>query len=172
VSFTADVERSVSDIAGAAIAIEGDDQLVALLADLATAIGGTAVRLQPGAKAAYHAAAVMASGGLVALLDAVVTLGAKAGLDERGSLEAYGRLMEQTLANARAVGVGAALTGPIIRGDVGTLAAHVAAIETQAPDVLEFYLAAARRQLRIAEELGSLLPDQAALVGDVLAKDV
>jgi predicted short-subunit dehydrogenase-like oxidoreductase (DUF2520 family) len=172
VSFTADVERSVSDIAGAAIAIEGDDQLVALLADLATAIGGTAVRLQPGAKAAYHAAAVMASGGLVALLDAVVTLGAKAGLDEHGSLEAYGRLMEQTLANARAVGVGAALTGPIIRGDVGTVAAHVAAIETQAPDVLEFYLAAARRQLRIAEERGSLLPDQAALVGDVLAKDV
>lgn len=172
VSFTADVERSVSDIAGAVIAIEGDDQLVALLADLATAIGGIAIRLQPGTKAAYHAAAVMASGGLVAVLDAAVALATKAGLDERGSLEAYGRLMEQTLANAQAVGIGAALTGPISRGDVGTVAAHVAAIETRAPDVLELYLAAARRQLRIAEERGSISPDQAARVGDVLAKDV
>jgi len=36
-------------------------------------------------------------------------------MDERGSLAVYGRLMEQTLANARAIGVNAALTGPIAR---------------------------------------------------------
>ena len=115
---------------------------------------------------------MLASGGLVALLDAIVALGAIAGLDERGSLEAYGRLMERTLANARAVGVAAALTGPIARGDVGTVAAHIAALEAHAPDVVELYLAAARRQLRIAEERGSISPDRAARVRDVLAKDV
>ena len=172
VSFTADVDRSVADIAGATIAIEGDDRLVDVLEDLAAAIGGDAVRLPSGTKAAYHAAAVLASGGLVALLDAIVALGAIAGLDERGSLEAYGRLMERTLANSRVVGVAAALTGPIARGDVGTVAAHIAALEAHAPDVVELYLAAARRQLRIAEERGSISPDRAARVRDVLAKDV
>ena len=84
VSFTADVERSVAAIQGATIALEGDDRLMGLLADLAEAIGGVPVRLPRGAKAAYHAAAVLASGGLVALLDAIAALGAAAGLDEAG----------------------------------------------------------------------------------------
>ena len=50
--------------------IEGDDELAALLAEMAEAIGATAVRLAPGSKPAYHAAAVLAAGGFVALLDA------------------------------------------------------------------------------------------------------
>lgn len=172
VSFTSDVERSVAGIAGATIAIEGDDRLAKLLAALAEAIGGTLIRLPRGAKAAYHAAAVLASGGLVALLDAIVAVGATAGLDERSSLAFYGRLMEQTLANARGVGIAASLTGPITRGDVSTVSAHIAALEAHAPDVVELYLATARRQLRIAQDRGSLSPDQAARVRDVLAKDV
>ena len=171
VSFTSDVERSVAGIAGATFAIEGDDRSVELLADLVEAIGGTPVRLPPGMKAAYHAAAVLASGGLVALLDAIVALGATAGLDERGSLVVYGRLAEQTLANARGVGIAASLTGPITRGDVGTVAAHIAALEAHAPDVVELYLATARRQLRIAENRGTLSPNQAARVRRVLAKE-
>jgi predicted short-subunit dehydrogenase-like oxidoreductase (DUF2520 family) len=81
VSFTADIERSVAALHGATIALEGDDRLVGLLADLADALGAVPVRLPPGSKPAYHAAAMMASGGLVALLDAIVTLGAVAGLD-------------------------------------------------------------------------------------------
>ena len=79
------------------------------------------MRLAPGAKAAYHAAAVLAAGGFVALLDAIAELGRVAGLDEAGSLAIYGRLIEGTLGNARALGIAAALTGPITRGDVGTL---------------------------------------------------
>ena len=172
VSFTAEVERSVEDLRGATIAIEGDDRIMGLLADLAEAIGGVAVRLPQGTKPAYHAAAVLASGGLVALLDAIVTLGAVAGLDERGSLAVYGRLIEQTLANARAVGVGAALTGPITRGDAGTLQTHLQVLERLAPGVVELYLAGARRELRIAEERRALSPEQFERVRAALAKVV
>ncbi|MGD0862698.1 MAG: DUF2520 domain-containing protein [Candidatus Limnocylindrales bacterium] len=170
VSFTSDVERSVVAIKGATIALEGDDRLMGLLADLAEALGAVPVRLPPGSKPAYHAAAIMASGGLVALLDAIVRLGAVAGLDERGSLAVYGRLVEQTLANARALGLNAALTGPVTRGDAGTIQAHLEALERLAPDVVELYLAAASRELRIAEERRSLSPEQVQLVRAVLAK--
>ncbi len=170
VSFTSDVERSVAGIAGATIAIEGDESILGLLADLAEAIGGVPVRLPPGAKAAYHAAAVMASGGLIALLDAIVSLGATAGLDERGAVAIYGRLMEQTLANARAVGVAAALTGPIVRGDAGTVEAHLEALRRLAPGAVELYQAAARRELDIAEERGTLAPEQMERVRSALAK--
>jgi predicted short-subunit dehydrogenase-like oxidoreductase (DUF2520 family) len=170
VSFTADVERSVAGLSGATIAVEGDDVTVGLLADLAEAIGGLPVRLPAGAQAAYHAAAVLASGGLIALLDAVVALGAVAGLDEPGAVAVYGRLMEQTLANARAVGVAAALTGPITRGDAGTVTAHLEALARFAPEVADLYLAAARRELVIAEERGTLAPDDAERVRSALAK--
>ncbi len=170
VSFTSDVERSVEAIKGATIALEGDDRLMGLLADLAEALGAVPVRLPRGSKPAYHAAAILASGGLVALLDAVVTMGAAAGMDERGSLAVYGRLVEQTLANARAIGVNAALTGPISRGDAGTIEAHLAALERLAPDAVELYLAAARRELRLVEDRRTLSPEQLERVRTALAK--
>jgi predicted short-subunit dehydrogenase-like oxidoreductase (DUF2520 family) len=172
VSFTTDVERSVAGLAGATIALEGDDSIMGLLADLAEAIGGVAVRLPAGAKPAYHAAAVLASGGLIALLDAIATLGAAAGIDERGTLAVYGRLMEQTLANARAIGVGPALTGPIVRGDAGTLEAHLRALARSAPGVMDLYVAAASRELAIAEQRGVLSPEQLERLRAVLAKVV
>ena len=92
----ADLERAVAALRGATIAVEGSDDLVSLLAEMAETIGGIAVRLEPGAKVAYHAAAVLAAGGVVALLDAVVELGQVAGLDEAGALAVYLPLVRQT----------------------------------------------------------------------------
>jgi predicted short-subunit dehydrogenase-like oxidoreductase (DUF2520 family) len=168
VSFTSDLESSVAGLKGATIAIEGEDSVIGLLADLAEAVGGVPVRLPRGTKPAYHAAAVLASGGLIALLDAIVALGAAAGLDERGSVAVYGRLMEQTLANARAIGVDAAIT----RGDAGTVEAHLAILRRLAPGVVDLYLAAARRELQIVEERRTLAPNQVERVRAALAKDV
>ncbi|MEO8230270.1 MAG: DUF2520 domain-containing protein [Chloroflexota bacterium] len=165
----ADTDRAVEALNGATIAVEGDDQLVALLADMATAIGARAVRLAPGTKAAYHAAAVLAAGGFVALLDAIAELGRVAGLDEAGSLAIYGPLIEQTLGNAKALGIRAALTGPLTRGDVGTLEAHLAALAAHAPDVLPLYRAAALREIALAEERGALTPDVSGRLRTALA---
>jgi predicted short-subunit dehydrogenase-like oxidoreductase (DUF2520 family) len=168
----ADTERAVAALHGATIAIEGDDQLAALLGEMAEAIGGVPVRLAPGAKAAYHAAAVLAAGGFVALLDAIAELGRVAGLDEAGSLAIYGPLIEQTLGNARALGIRAALTGPMTRGDRGTLEAHIAALRAHAPDVLPLYRAAAEREIALAEARGALTPEIAESLRSSLATAV
>jgi predicted short-subunit dehydrogenase-like oxidoreductase (DUF2520 family) len=165
----ADTERAVAALHGATVAIEGDDQLAGLLADMAEAVGATAVRLAPGSKAAYHAAAVLAAGGFVALLDAIAELGRVAGLDEAGSLAIYGPLIEGTLGNARALGIRAALTGPMTRGDIGTLRAHLDTLRQQAPGVLDLYIAAAVREVALAEERGALAPEAATKMRDVLA---
>ncbi len=165
----ADSERAVEALHGATVAVEGDDQLVALLAEMAAAIGAHAVRLAPGTKAAYHAAAVLAAGGMVALLDAIAELGRVAGLDEAGSLAIYGPLIEGTLGNARALGIRAALTGPITRGDLGTLETHLAALTAHAPDVLALYRAAADREVTLAAERGALTPDVARRLRTALA---
>ena len=78
----ADLERALAALHGATIAIEGDDELVALLAEMAEAIGGGARPARPGSKAAYHAAAVLAAGGVDALLDTIREVGGVLGLDE------------------------------------------------------------------------------------------
>jgi predicted short-subunit dehydrogenase-like oxidoreductase (DUF2520 family) len=165
----ADTERAVAALHGATVAIEGDDQLAGMLADMAEAVGATAVRLAPGSKAAYHAAAVLAAGGFVALLDAIAELGQVAGLDEAGSLAIYGPLIEGTLGNARALGIQAALTGPMTRGDVGTLVTHLATLRAHAPGVVDLYVAAARREIELAEARGALAPAVATEMRVVLA---
>jgi predicted short-subunit dehydrogenase-like oxidoreductase (DUF2520 family) len=165
----ADTERAVEALKGATVAIEGDDQLVALLAEMAEAVGAQPVRLTAGSKAAYHAAAVLAAGGFVALLDAIAELGRVAGLDEQGSLSIYGRLIEQTLGNARALGIREALTGPITRGDRGTLENHLAALRAHAPDVIPLYVAAAEREVSLAEARGALTPEAAERLRSSLA---
>jgi predicted short-subunit dehydrogenase-like oxidoreductase (DUF2520 family) len=158
----ADLERAVAALHGATIAIEGDDQLLDLLARMAEAVGGLPVRLAPGSKPAYHAAAVLAAGGFVALLDAIVELGRVAGLDETGSLAIYGPLIEQTLGNARSLGVAAALTGPMTRGDRGTVARDLATLTEHAPAVVPLYLAAAEREIELAIGRRALTPEAAA----------
>jgi predicted short-subunit dehydrogenase-like oxidoreductase (DUF2520 family) len=169
VSF-ADVERSVDALRGATVAIEGEEGLAGLLAEMAEAIGAVPVRLAPGSKAAYHAAAVLAAGGFVALLDAIVELGRVAGLDEPGALAIYGRLIEQTLGNARALGVARALTGPLARGDLGTLDRHLTTMRQHAPAAVALYVAAAERELALAERRGTLAPEVAAAMRARLAK--
>ena len=168
----ADTERAVAALHGATVAIEGDDQLAALLADMAEAIGARPVRLAPGTKSAYHAAAVLAAGGFVALLDAIAELGRVAGLDEAGTLAIYGPLIEGTLGNARALGIQAALTGPMTRGDIGTLERHLEALARLAPDVLPLYRAAAEREIQLAESRGSLAPHAAESMRRLLATPV
>src|SRR6476660_7793570 len=60
VSFT-DLDRAIADLHGATVALEGDESLLPLLADLAESIGAQPVLLPEGGKAAYHAAAMMAA---------------------------------------------------------------------------------------------------------------
>jgi predicted short-subunit dehydrogenase-like oxidoreductase (DUF2520 family) len=166
----ADPDAALAALSGATVAIEGDEAMAALLLELADAIGATAVRIPAGAKAAYHAGAVLAAGGFVALLDAIAELGRGAGLDEAGALAIYAPLVRQSLANAERLGIRAALTGPIARGDVGTLRAHLAVMRQLAPGAIELYVAAARREIALAVERGSLGTEGAASMSLALSE--
>jgi predicted short-subunit dehydrogenase-like oxidoreductase (DUF2520 family) len=166
----ADLDRALASLDGATIAIEGDDQLAAMLAELAESIGSVPVRLAPGAKPAYHAAAVLAAGGVVALLDTIRELAARVGLDEAGALAIYLPLLEQTVGNARALGIAAALTGPTVRGDAGTLIAHRTALRGVEPSGRAVYQALVGRSIEVAEHRGAVSPEAAARLRAALAE--
>ena len=167
----ADLDRALAALQGATIAVEGDDELAAHLADMADAIGGVPVRLAPGSKAAYHAAAVLAAGGVTALLDTIREVAGIVGLDADGALRTYLPLVEQTIANARVLGIQGALTGPATRGDVGTVQAHLAALEGGAPGTVAVYKALLDRSVGIAEARGALSPESSERLRTALAGD-
>ena len=156
----ADLEHALEALRGATVALDGDESLLPVLAELAESVGARAVRLPEGGKAAYHAAAMMAAGGLVGLLDGIVAVARLAGLDERTALAVYAPLARQALANSERLGVDGALTGPFLRGDVGTVRGHLEVLRSSAPDALSLYVAVARRELAIARRRGEL--DQSA----------
>jgi predicted short-subunit dehydrogenase-like oxidoreductase (DUF2520 family) len=158
----ANQDAAVRSLPQSTIALEGDEELVALLGQLAVDIGAQPVRLPPTGKTAYHAAAVLAGGGVIGLLDGVAEVARGAGLDEAGALAIYVPLIRQALTNAEAMGIGEALTGPFVRGDVGTIRNHLAAVQRLAPGALEMYRVTAMRELELALARGAIDEDQAA----------
>ena len=82
------------------------------------------------------------------------------------------RLIEQTLGNARTLGIAAALTGPMTRGDEGTVRRHLAALAEHAPTTVPVYRALAEREIEIASTRGVLTPEGALGLRRVLAESL
>ena len=165
----ADRDRAVADLVGASVALEGDEQLVGVLAGLAEDVGAKPIRIPTGGKPGYHIAAVLAAGGLIGLLETLATAARTAGLDEPGALGVYAPLLRQALGNAETLGLERAMTGPVARGDAGTIAAHLAFLADAAPAALDAYVALSEAQLTVAERRGGLDPETLARVRALLA---
>jgi predicted short-subunit dehydrogenase-like oxidoreductase (DUF2520 family) len=110
-----------TDVHGAWFAVAGDPLAATVVDDL----GGRHITVDDEHRAAYHAAACIASNHLVALLGQVERVAAIAGVP----LDAFLDLARQSLDNVAAVGPRAALTGPVARGDWETVDRHRAVLE-------------------------------------------
>jgi predicted short-subunit dehydrogenase-like oxidoreductase (DUF2520 family) len=86
----------------------------------------------------------------------------RAGLDRDEMLAALLPLVKGSVGNVASVGVPDALTGPIARGDVGTLEGHLRILEEKAPDLLSAYAHLALRTVDVARRKGSLPPGAGA----------
>lgn len=136
-----DTERGAARMNGAWYAIAGD----AIAEEVVAALSGRAVAVADGDRAQYHAAAVMASNHLVALLGQVERVAAGLGVP----LDAYLDLARGALDDVAAVGPARALTGPVARGDWDTISRHLAAISEVERPAYALLADAARR---LAEE--------------------
>lgn len=126
---------------GAWFAVAGDP-----LADrVVTDLGGRPLAVRDEDRVKYHAAAVIASNHLVALLGQVERIAADAGVP----LEAYLDLVRATVDNVAALGPAGALTGPVARGDWETVARHLAALS---PEERAAYKAMADQAGRLTRE--------------------
>lgn len=137
---------------GAWFATAGVPSSTAVVAEVVAALGGRAVAVPDHARTAYHAAAVVASNHLVALLGQAGRIAATAGVP----LEAFLDLARASLDNVAALGPADALTGPVSRGDWDTVRRHVAVLD---PSERGPYLAMVGEAARLA---GRPVPDDLA----------
>ncbi|MES2303941.1 MAG: Rossmann-like and DUF2520 domain-containing protein [Gemmatimonadota bacterium] len=145
--------------------VEGHDRAVVVARSLAELFGmSPVIELTAAGKVSYHAAAVIASNYLVVLVELAERL-ARAGGAGEGADQLFQPIMQQTLANIAAQGTVAALTGPVRRGDVGTVAAHLAVLRDNDRAV---YIALGREALAIAR-VGGLAEPAAIALAELLS---
>jgi predicted short-subunit dehydrogenase-like oxidoreductase (DUF2520 family) len=137
-------------LAGATVAIEAEGSLLETLTSMAEALGCRAFRVPAGRKALYHASAALASNYLVTLVAEAAGLWRQLGASEGDALAALLPLARATVANVERLGPETALTGPIARGDSGTVRRHLKALERFAPDLVPLYRDLGRRTVRLA----------------------
>ncbi|NYI99478.1 putative short-subunit dehydrogenase-like oxidoreductase (DUF2520 family) [Nocardioides thalensis] len=129
-----------------------------LAEELVAELGGRPTWVPEEMRTLYHAGLAHGANHLVTLVSEAMGLLSAAGVsDPAGTLRP---LLDAALDNALAHG-DAALTGPIVRGDVKTIRAHLADITANAPDTLPSYVALARATLDRAVTDGRVLPIQA-----------
>jgi predicted short-subunit dehydrogenase-like oxidoreductase (DUF2520 family) len=105
--------------------VEATGAALGLATAIVDATDGRMLRIAPGAKPVYHAAAVFASNYVVALLGVAERLMADAGVDAEDARDALTALAEGAVENVADAGPAAALTGPVARGDDVTVRAHL-----------------------------------------------
>jgi predicted short-subunit dehydrogenase-like oxidoreductase (DUF2520 family) len=147
-------------------ASDADRELAAtLVADL----GGRPIWVPEDKRSLYHAGLAHGANHLVTLVTQAMELLSAAGADHP---EATLRpLLEAALDNALESG-DAALTGPIVRGDVETVRAHLADVQASAPHTLSSYVSLARDTLDRVVTDGRLLPIRAAKIRQMLDEAV
>ena len=118
----ADSAAVAAAFAGTFCGIEGDAAALAVLEPALLAAGARPLRIEAAAKTVYHAAAVFASNYLVTVLDTALRAYQAAGIPEAQARELVAPLAGETLANVLRLGPQAALSGPIARGDLATVA--------------------------------------------------
>jgi predicted short-subunit dehydrogenase-like oxidoreductase (DUF2520 family) len=114
---------------GAWFAVEGSPEAVGAARTMARKLGARSFTIEPGSKALYHAFGTMLSPMLATELAAAEELGLKAGINAQDVRRIMEPIVMRTVTNVLRNGAGKSFSGPLARGDVGTVAAHLKSLE-------------------------------------------
>jgi predicted short-subunit dehydrogenase-like oxidoreductase (DUF2520 family) len=165
------IEKIAKSFFGITLDNASREKTLPIVLEIIDDLYGTAIEVKDENKAIYHAASCVASNYLVSLLDLACNLYEKAGIPKETSINAMMPLVEGTLSNIKELGTVNALTGPIARGDVSTLARHIEELEgLDDPESLVAYQILGRLTTDIAIRKGSIDKETAAKILSLLDK--
>ena len=138
---------------GAFYCLEGDVIARRVARSIVKDLEGHSFYISSNYKPLYHAAAVMASGHVTALVAIAIDMLTECGLDRRTARRVLRPLLESTMANLSASGPEAALTGTFARGDLVTVRRHLQALSNkQFAAALAAYKLLGRRSLALTQQ--------------------
>jgi len=146
--------------------VTADERVLPIAAALVLDMGAEPVTIAEEDRIAYHCALAHGSNHLVTLTSQAMQILDSAGVDQPAHV--LRPLLAAALDNALRLR-DAALTGPVARGDVGTVRTHLQVLQERVPDVVTTYRALATATAARAVESGRLRPDLAGPVLDALA---
>lgn len=169
-SFAAeDIEKN--PFAGIMMGIEGDADAVKIAWQITESLGATPFEIDTDSKMLYHASAVVASNYLVTLMNLAFQLLFASGVRSSNIYHILKPLVNGTLGNIENTGIPRALTGPIARGDVDVVKAHLDQIREKAPTLLSLYKDLGRQTIDIALAKETLSKTAADELRAILARD-
>ncbi len=166
----ADPEVALAGLPGCTIAIEAEAPLLAQLEQLAGALHCRTIRLPPGCRARYHAAAHYAAGFVITLLNQAVELWQSFGIGREDTIRALLPLLRGTAASVERSGLAQGLAGTFSRGDIGTLERHLADLARAGPDALRLYCELALRSIPLGLERGGYDEERAEAMRELLRR--
>ena len=164
----AGVKQAKENIPGSTFAVEAEEPLLGTLKDMATALGGYWIELKASDKVVYHAAAVFACNYLVTLVKLATDLWQTFSIPPDQATRALLPLIRGTLHNIDTIDIPQCLTGPIARGDTGTIKKHLEALQEKAPALLFPYKELGLQTIPIALAKGRINEQQASELETVL----
>jgi predicted short-subunit dehydrogenase-like oxidoreductase (DUF2520 family) len=165
----ADRQKAFENLQLCPCAIEANSfQTLALARELVTAIGGYSFTLDRKVKPLYHAAASIASNYLVTLLATARDLLVSCGIEPEEAIPMLLPLVQTSLDNVKDLGPEQGLSGPIVRGDIGTISEHIKALEKGAPELLQLYLQMGKLTATMSQESGRLASEKATEIKNLM----
>jgi predicted short-subunit dehydrogenase-like oxidoreductase (DUF2520 family) len=150
----ADPDVALAGLPGCTIGIEAAGPLLSQLELLAVALRCRTIRLPPGCRVRYHAAAHYAGGFVIALLKQATDLWQSFGVEREDAIRALLPLLRGTAASVERSGLAQGLGGTYSRGDIGTLEKHLAELGRVGPDALHLYCELALHSIPLGLERG------------------
>jgi predicted short-subunit dehydrogenase-like oxidoreductase (DUF2520 family) len=160
-----DTDAGIAALPSTYIFIEGDEKAIPVLERLGSNLGAKVVRIESRNKVLYHLCAVFVCNLFSALLFCAQGIMRRIGID----LPPFYPIIRATLANIEAKGPLLSLTGPVVRGDAGTVASHLKAIAGEALTE-KVYRDLSLVAVAMARERGTLAPSEIEALEKVLGR--
>jgi len=147
----ADVKEALKNLPGSFFSLEGDEKGLEWGKKVVEMLNGEWVIISSEQKPLYHLSACIASNFLVTLFYFALKGMQEAGIEKDKVKKGLLALVDGTIKNIKSFGVPNALTGPIVRGDVGTIERHLEVLREKS-GLREIYLQLALFTVKMLEE--------------------
>lgn len=162
------IDSAIQNIPGSYFGVTADSGSKKIADSIIRDLQGIPLHITSAQKPLYHAAACVASNYLVSLMSVVESIYLSIGFSEKDAHKAYLPLVHGSLTNIEKQGCVGALTGPIARGDAGTIQKHIKAFAGNPSDTASLYRELGQITVKLALQKGTLNAVQAKKITALL----